>query len=140
MLKRREFLSFIGIGAVAGPKMAQTVGVEALRLPGLDVLSAVADGMGGGAIPQSSNPAEDIAYGTKMLAKYAARSVLDWDEKRATHYTGELTPNIAALRSVSLNTKLNMARNQAFEIYKQKNLIRYTKMAAGLFNRDDEYE
>lgn len=124
-LGRRSFLRFLG----AAPAVAQTVSAEALtslagaHAPPLADGNTIAGSVGGS--PLSDSIEEQRRIYTSMSDYIRVWGGLpahvERDVRERSRYVGHLDPDIAALRSFSLNVKIAWQRERNFE----KELERY---------------
>jgi hypothetical protein len=136
MVNRRSFLGFLGVGAVSGPKMAKTVGMEALEVGNITTIGSMVDAAD--FYPTSPEGRQSkMECALKQLAKRAKETVFDIEEKRKEQHVHYLTPDVVALRSVSLGHKMRMVRDQMYEAEREKNHKRWTRIVAGMDDDDD---
>lgn len=116
-MKRRGFLGFIGGAAVAGPGMARaavTPVAESLSIPGVG-MSAVYGGMPSGPIEESDVVGEVVRLRAR-LARYIGRSAEELARERKTVSAHTLDPDLAAMRSMSLDYRMRMQRERNFAL------------------------
>lgn len=127
-MKRRGFLKALAGAPIAGPAVVK----EAVASTMADLsLSGVATGIASnGMMPQSPDDNWAQKELTKYLGKTAAHLAL---EKKQFQFNG-IEPDVAALRSVSLTSKVRLSRDIAFERSQEQHKSWLEGRIAGLFN------
>jgi hypothetical protein len=137
-MKRRNFLGLLGVAPFAGPKAVKTMAT-----------GAMADAMKGLALGDITNvegvmgdspalyPRRTVEWALKRKAKLLAMSALELDDKRRRHLPQYLTPNIACLRSVSMNVKLDMVQKVSWEKTREREFNYLERIILGVEDDDD---
>lgn len=125
-MKRRGFLGFLGGAAVAGPAMAK----EAITGPGSLQIGTASVGMANSAAGEAAgwfsgydkvselpsiSPHDPAHWAQRELKQFLGRSAEEIAERKRSITVHALDPDIAALRSFSLDAKVRMQRNRIFE-------------------------
>ena len=116
-MKRRAFLGFLGGAAVAGPtaaKSAAEMTMADLRAPGVSLNSVMGDA------PKSigecdRDPVSVKEYAQSSLKKLLGKSARRIAFEKRTRWIDGLEPDVAGLRSVSLQHKIKMSRERAYD-------------------------
>lgn len=111
-MNRRSVLGFLGLGAAAGPIAAKSAAQMTLGDLGLDGVSQVV-----GYASEPGKAGSSAASAASTLARMAMMSDAARRQQKRAHYLQGLEPDIAALRSVNLRTKIRMSRDIQFERY-----------------------
>lgn len=109
-MKRRAFLGAIGGAAVAGPSVAK----EAVSKASLAVAPSGGYGLTG--YPDSvGEPLDAVSWAKERLKALMGRSIKEEERARRTQYIHELEPDVAALRSVNMRTRISMSKRMAYD-------------------------
>lgn len=119
-MKRRGFFGLMGGAVVAGPSMAQqaiSTGMEGLSIGGFGVpmLGAGANYAGQAVADGPSETYDPTHWPRKELADFLGRTAEEWAQIRLDTYVSSLDPDIAIMRSISLDSKIRMQRDRNFE-------------------------
>jgi len=117
-MKRRAFLGFLGGVAVAGPQAAKSAAemtMADLNLPGIGLLG----GSGGYGALASAGDSSVRSYNHVDWAKSSLKMLTglktpEIERKKLEYHVHQLDPNIAALRSVALVSKIRVSRDAQF--------------------------
>ena len=121
-MRRRGFLGSIVGAAVAGPSMAKQA--IASGIEGLSLGSGMGDvGFAGQAVYEGFGPSEakqdpnyDPTHWPKQeLANFLGKSAADLHRERLETHVGQIDPDLACMRSISLQAKIRMQRDRTFE-------------------------
>lgn len=113
-MNRRKFLSFLGAGAVAGPKIAQAQLADlASRVDGLEMAGEAMVGIPPSMASSASGPMVRAAL--RLLGGAPEWMARDWDQRARYMAMQRLDPDIRALKSFSEAGKRNLQadRNRA---------------------------
>ena len=133
-MKRRNFLSFLGGAAVAGPTAARaaasTIGMADLAPLGVNML-------GSGSMGQAAVGAYDtydhINYAKEGLKKLVGLSSIARERRKREHYFQGLDPDTASLRSISLTSKIKIAKERSFEAQERNQRSYFQGVIDGLW-------
>jgi len=117
-MRRRGVLGLLGGAAVAGPSMAKQAvssGIEGLSLTG-GMGIPIAPYYGGTAQATAQNGSFDPSkWARDELMNFLGKSKEELAQERRDCHIGMLDPDIASMRSLSLQGKIDMQRGRTFE-------------------------
>lgn len=116
-MKRRNFLGFLGGAAIAGPSAAKaavsSVGMADLAPMGINMLGT--SGVGGAPTLAWGGSTDNIGYAKDGLKKLVGMTKAERERRKRNHYFQGLDPDTASLRSISLTSKIRLAKDRSFE-------------------------
>lgn len=120
-MKRRGFFGLMGGAVVAGPSMAKaaaTQGLEALQLgPVGGMPFPPSAGYTTGAYPENSDgpsPLDPEHWMQRELSDFLGVSARELAERRLETHVHALDPDLAVMRSLSLDAKIRIQRDRQF--------------------------
>jgi hypothetical protein len=122
-MKRRNFLGFLGGAAVAGPSAAKAavsqVGMAGLAPIGINLASG--SGKYSGAVTQGIGATySHVEYARSALKSMMSLTDAAKEHRKREHYFQGLDPDTASLRSLSLTSKIKLAKERSFEASERK--------------------
>lgn len=113
-MKRRNFLGFMGGAAVAGPSMAKA-GIESLAVPSLgNAANQIVGGTIASGIRGPEEPHDPLGWAKKDLARLLNKSAAQIMREKQGIQVTMLDPDLAAMRSLSLDTKIRIQRDRLY--------------------------
>ncbi len=111
-MKRRAFLGFLGGAAASGPALAKSA--ASASLADLSIPNALSGGVGF-VSNATASMMDDTGWAKDRLTHILGKTATQIAFERRRHHIGALDPNIGALRSVSLQSKIEWSRSLSYD-------------------------
>lgn len=135
-MKRRNFLGFLGGAAVGGPSVAQSTlssaGFADLAPAGIRLNQGI-DHMSVVGAQSTTNAYDNIGWAKKRLDELYGLTAAAREHQKRNHYISQLDPDTASLRSVSLTSKIKIAKDRSFEIEQRRSATHLQGIIAKLW-------
>lgn len=141
-MKRRSFFGIAAGAAVAGPRMAKqavTEGLESLAVSGSSLGGAVGGSYAIPAgMPSTQNPISRVMQAQSAFQKLVGITAAQRAKYRKAVHVGQLDPDIAAYRSISLGAKIEWQKDRNVDraIGERKSMLQ--RVLDGLPEYDEE--